>query len=123
MSGHQSYATMQPTVVSPTSPTATLQSSMLGSSYVNKSGLAPAQYKAFTTEYGTEYKSIATKKEECLDLTQRHGMTTDVMKEARFQFAGYPQGYPQSQYRLLSPTSLTAKGSIMPNYHSDVKGY
>ena len=115
----------QPNVVSGTSPTATLNltSTVLGSSYVSKSGLAPVAYKNFTTEYRDEYKSGASKEKECMELTQKHGMTTDVMQEARFQFHGYPQGYPQNQYRLLSPTSLTKKGQIMPNYHSDVKGY
>lgn len=85
-------------------------------------GVSPAQYKAYTTEYSSEYKSKSSKQNESLDLTSKH-QTQDAMATARFQFAGYPQGYPTYTYKQMSPTSLTAKGQIMPNYLSDVKGY
>lgn len=99
-----------------------MSSPTLGSTYVSKSGVEPKQYKAFTTEYGSEYKSKVSKLHE-LETTQLKHQTQDAMKEARFQFAGYPQGYPTYQYKQSSPTSLTHKGQIMPNYETNVKGY
>ena len=97
-------------------------SAPLGSTYVSKSGVEPQQYKAFSTEYGSEYKSKDSKLHDTTQLAAKH-QTQDAMKEARFQFAGYPQGYPTYQYKQSSPTSLTKKGQIMPNYETNVKGY
>ena len=81
------------------------------------SGLPPTPYKAWSTEYVDEYRGPKVRKELLASLTETHG-TQDALRSTRYQFQGYPHAF-----KSYAPTSLTAKGQVMPDYQSRVKAF
>ncbi len=57
------------------------------------------------------------RKELLNELTATHG-TVDALRSTRYQFQGYP-----SSYKSYSPSSLTSRGQVMPNYESRVQAF
>jgi len=85
--------------------------------YLSQSGLPPTQYKSWLTEYIDEYRTPKERKENLETLTIRHG-TQDALKTSRYQFQGYPHAF-----KTYSPSSLTNRGQVMPNYESRLQAF
>ena len=80
-------------------------------------GLPPTQYKAWGSEYREEYRSPETRKATLVELTSTHG-TADALRATRYQFQGYPHAF-----KSYAPSSMTARGQVMPDYESRVRAF
>ena len=80
-------------------------------------GLPPTQYKAWGSEYREEYRSPETRKATLTELTSTHG-TADALRATRYQFQGYPHAF-----KSYAPSSMTARGQVMPDYESRVRAF
>lgn len=80
-------------------------------------GLPPTQYKSWGSEYSDEYRGPATRRAMLNELTATHG-TEDALRSTRYQFQGYPHAF-----KSYAPSSLTARGQVMPNYESRVTAF
>ena len=80
-------------------------------------GLPPSQYKAWSSEYLDEYRVPTVRKDLLRELTSTHS-TADALRAARYQFQGYPHAF-----KSYSPSSLTNRGQIKPDYESRVMAF
>ena len=80
-------------------------------------GVPPCQYKAWSTEYADLYRGSSDRKAQLKELTATH-QTADALQASRYQFQGYPHAF-----KSYSPSSLTHRGQIKPDYESRVAAF
>ncbi|KAG1664454.1 hypothetical protein FOA52_006300 [Chlamydomonas sp. UWO 241] len=93
-----------------------------GTTFRSTSGVPPTQYKAWSSEYSAEFRSAPERKATLQALTVRHD-TANALSRSRYQFQGYPNHTTNPAFKTQSPSSLTARGQIMPNYETTFSAF